>query len=1060
MTTFFNSLLSVTAGASILIVLVVALSALLGKRYSRKWRYWAWLFIAIRLVLPFDIPLDTSIFTFSVPEESTYVSYVPEQNKAGAITNPDKIVIDPDKTENVTQTPTNPTPVIPPTTITPSKNDHIVIPNIPIEDVVDVTPVKTIPYTTIFMVVWIVGIAVSTIIYAVSHVRFLGRVKLWNRTVTEPWANEIFKNVKLEMGISEDIQLYRNRSVHSPILAGFFKPMILIPTRNLTETDLYMVLRHELLHYKRRDLWYKLVLVLTGCLHWFNPLVWFMVKRADRDLEIACDEAVVKGTSMEFRRDYCDTILRIIRCDRGRKPALSTGFTTDKKTMKKRFACALDFTKKRTGVVLLSLVLCAAILCSTFIACDITKNLTPQEIFDSITQEDIDDAIENPDEFTEEELQYYKSILDPYEYSIGVSGEVSWSDTLDIVSKLIKYYEISPNGFAEFFNKVQNKEAKAVKISENLMFVPADVVEDYIAERFNIDKEAFRNKAWYLDEYNEYVELSYAFNTDMGYGGFYDYSILKVEKSGNIWKFYCSNSYPVYYGNEEIYEEDYAVIVVEHNGENDYKFLCAKGFHEDKFASVRAKFVYPFSNGVPEFKEGYVGFDESISQENRNKEFASLLYYSARAGKNGYNDTYFLGDQDMASAAISMLRDTVYSSEYGDFWGDSEDKLVILNHINEGEFIPQEWVEKAVKQIWGEDVSINHQDSFDWVYNKDVGVYVPRGMMSNYIHPYIHSVTKTEKGYVAELSYIYSNGDIWGDAGGYENAIGSDNHDNIFADADVVTLAKRQTIYSVRAEYGDNGKLYLVSCVKKGISEHTRENIRQILMSVQDAYQNDGSCLEFAKKNPDVVISNVDISEAYTYMGFENQFAIPLEEYELLNISKMNSFVEKYENLIEGQILAIKSGSPLPLYAVLLKFDGKDITRQMFYLNADTLVEGKVEVVKSVETSTMWIFKNEDKVLDVFPKRDFTPLSLVDFLFFSASEKANMSVNEIVRALGNNTLYTVKYDGDETIDGIECYSFGYYNTENEIVNSLFISKDLQRMFIAEEENGSKLLLTK
>ena len=710
---------------------------------------------------------------------------------------------------------------------------------------------------------------------------------------------------------------------------------------------------------------------------------------------------------------------------------------------------------KRTTIFICVVLL----ICSTFVACNTNADETvePQELFNSITQQDIDNAIENPDEFTEEELQYYKSILDPYEYSIGVSGEISWNDTSEIsIYSLAKFYEISPDGFAAFDNKEQASAVPGIKVMSN---VPADVVEGFLSKRFDIDIEAFRTEAGRHYLYNP-SRNEYPFGVEPGYGGLYGYEILKVEKSGDIWKFYCSNSYPVYYGNEETYEEDYAVVVVKHKGENDYKFLCAKGFHEDKFALTREKFLYPFSDGIPEYQNGYVGFDESISEENRNAEFASLIYYAGRANKSGYNGTNFLGDQDMASAAISMLRDTVYSNDYSEFWGNAEDRLVILNHINEGEFIPQEWVEKAVKQIWGEDVSINHQDSFDWVYNKDVGVYVPRGMMSNYIHPYIHSVTKTEKGYVAELSYIYSNGDIWGDAGGYENAIGSDNHDNIFADADVVTLAKRQTIYSVRAEYGDNGKLYLVSCVKKGISEHTRENIRQILMSVQDAYQNDGSCLEFAKKNPDVVISNVDITEAYSYMGFENQFAIPLEEYELLNISKMNSFVEKYENLIEGQILAIKSGSPLPLYAVLLKFDGKDITRQMFYLNADTLVEGEVEVVKSVETSTMWIFKNGDKVLDVFPKRDFTPLSLVDFLFFSASEKANMSVNEIVRVLGNNTLYTVKYDGDETIDGIECYSFGYYDTENEILNSLFISKDLQRMFIAEEENGSKLLLTK
>ena len=103
MTTFINSLLSVTAGASLLIIVVLALSALLGKRYSAKWRYFAWLFIAIRLIVPFEIPVDASIFTFSVPEESTYVSYTPEQNKT-PVTNPDKIVIESDKsTGNIPQ---------------------------------------------------------------------------------------------------------------------------------------------------------------------------------------------------------------------------------------------------------------------------------------------------------------------------------------------------------------------------------------------------------------------------------------------------------------------------------------------------------------------------------------------------------------------------------------------------------------------------------------------------------------------------------------------------------------------------------------------------------------------------------------------------------------------------------------------------------------------------------------------------------------------------------------------------------------------------------------------
>ncbi len=374
MTRLFEMILQTTVGASILVVLVLLLMFALGKRYNQKWRYWVWMFIALRLVLPFDIPHEVSLFTFSIPEEKTVITYNPDNN-VGTQTTPDKIIIPSDITQNIEQTPPQDTqPVVPPTTVTPpSVNDDIIIPIMPSDDVVDVTPTRTISLTQIFAVIWLVGVLGCAVWHIVMHIRFLGRAKLWNRPITEPWANEIFNNVKKEMGITEDVKLYRNRSVHSPILTGFFKPTVLIPTRNLTENDLYMVLRHELLHYKRHDLWYKLLLVVAGCLHWFNPFVWFMVKRADRDLEIACDEAVVKGESTEFRKDYCETILRIIRCDRGRKPALSTGFTTGKKTMKKRFACALDSTAKRTGIILLCLVLCATIVCSTFIACDITK---------------------------------------------------------------------------------------------------------------------------------------------------------------------------------------------------------------------------------------------------------------------------------------------------------------------------------------------------------------------------------------------------------------------------------------------------------------------------------------------------------------------------------------------------------------------------------------------------------------------------------------------------------------------------------------------------------------
>ena len=78
-------------------------------------------------------------------------------------------------------------------------------------------------------------------------------------------------------------------AVGAPLVTGFVNPALLLPREAVSDG----VLRHELIHTRRRDLWYKLLLLLARALHWFNPLVHGMARTANRDLERACDEAAV-----------------------------------------------------------------------------------------------------------------------------------------------------------------------------------------------------------------------------------------------------------------------------------------------------------------------------------------------------------------------------------------------------------------------------------------------------------------------------------------------------------------------------------------------------------------------------------------------------------------------------------------------------------------------------------------------------------------------------------------------------------------------------------------------
>ncbi len=99
--------------------------------------------------------------------------------------------------------------------------------------------------------------------------------------------------------------------VQAPLTYGIFRPVILMPQNTPSEPDeqLTFVLTHELIHIYRGDAFWKLLLTLSVCLHWFNPFVWAMYILANRDLEISCDEAVIRRFGRQARASYARTLI-------------------------------------------------------------------------------------------------------------------------------------------------------------------------------------------------------------------------------------------------------------------------------------------------------------------------------------------------------------------------------------------------------------------------------------------------------------------------------------------------------------------------------------------------------------------------------------------------------------------------------------------------------------------------------------------------------------------------------------------------------------------------------
>lgn len=149
--------------------------------------------------------------------------------------------------------------------------------------------------------------------------------------------------------------------VDTPMTLGLLRPVIVLPPE-VPEADLPLILRHELCHIRRRDLWYKGLMLLANAVHWFNPLVWRMAGQAGRDLELYCDEAVVEGQDNGFRRRYGQVLLQA--SSGGVTAALTTRLGGTE--MKGRIMNL--FLQKKKGTALVAAVVCAALLCGGAVA--------------------------------------------------------------------------------------------------------------------------------------------------------------------------------------------------------------------------------------------------------------------------------------------------------------------------------------------------------------------------------------------------------------------------------------------------------------------------------------------------------------------------------------------------------------------------------------------------------------------------------------------------------------------------------------------------------------------
>lgn len=190
----------------------------------------------------------------------------------------------------------------------------------------------------VWSVIWVAGMILCSLYFGVSYVRCL-REFAASFPVSEPYAGKWLHTHSLRRKIS----IRQTGLVSAPLTYGIVSPVILVPKNlNWEDEKLPLILEHEYIHIRRFDTITKLFYTAALCIHWFNPLVWVMFVLANRDLELSCDEQVIRSFGYSVRASYARTLIRM---EESKSTFIPLGSSFGKCAIEERIVAIMKYKK-------------------------------------------------------------------------------------------------------------------------------------------------------------------------------------------------------------------------------------------------------------------------------------------------------------------------------------------------------------------------------------------------------------------------------------------------------------------------------------------------------------------------------------------------------------------------------------------------------------------------------------------------------------------------------------------------------------------------------------------
>lgn len=339
----FLNILSLSLSGAVIGGILILFHPLTRKHFSKKWNYYIWLILALRLIIPAGFGFSSFHITYpsldaagEEAEETAESVDEPEgiaESEALAVTNPVE------KTDNINTEKG---------LFTEKRNPGITG--------------KRVVYA--LGVLWLFGCVVIFGVKLIRYHRLVKRTRASCSPVTDGDVIVTANVVALRLHLRKNIVIYESSQISGPVTMGLLNPFVVLPIEERQVGDTALVLHHELLHVKRKDLWYKWLWQLILCIHWFNPVLYRVQKILSEDCELSCDEQILKQLSDNGKRAYGNILLDTAQknLDFGETVFLTT-LLEEKKALKERLKGIIEYRKQSALKIFASLCVMVFVMC-------------------------------------------------------------------------------------------------------------------------------------------------------------------------------------------------------------------------------------------------------------------------------------------------------------------------------------------------------------------------------------------------------------------------------------------------------------------------------------------------------------------------------------------------------------------------------------------------------------------------------------------------------------------------------------------------------------------------